>query len=346
MRMSYNLTTYFLASVASTGILLSVSGCSNSDGGTALPAGSTGGAPISGVGGGGGAVVPGLGGAAGAPQGLGGTPSGVTTTPGVGVGGTPSQTTPVVGAGGSPVTQTTAASAGGTTAQGGATSTDPCAKTPCTVATCTPVKPTSALLTDFSSNSGKFQSSAVEWWKEFFGGTYVYPKLDLCAATQPPTTLSEEFTAGSWHILGTVGDYSGFGMYFAPCVVDMSAYRGVSFTISGNAGAAGTVKLTVATAGNTKLEADNCMSNTATCTAANCVPGGKDITVSATPTTVTVLWADLLGGAPETAINAAQITGLAFAATWDWAWTTGGGGVPTEHQYPIDIVVDDVTLVQ
>jgi hypothetical protein len=47
--------------------------------------------------------------------------------------------------------------------------------------------------------------------------------------------ITSDVTGNNWHISGTIGDYSGFGLGFDGCSrVDASAYRGISFTISGS----------------------------------------------------------------------------------------------------------------
>jgi hypothetical protein len=124
----------------------------------------------------------------------------------------------------------------------------------------------------------------------------------------------------------------------------MSDYTGVSFVISGTAGTE--LTFTVGTVENTKAAADTCPPTVATCTATDCAPNKKTITLTDTPTTVTVLWTDLTGGAPSTSVKPAQITNMAFAMPWDWAWTVDGGGVPADHAYSVNVVIDEIRLVQ
>ena len=235
---------------------------------------------------------------------------------------------------------------GGTAVSGGAAgaagAADPCAPKSCTsTADCIATQAKSELITDFSNNASDFRSAAVEWWKELFGGTYVYPALDACKATQPSNPLTQTFTDGSWHIAGTVGNYSGFGLWLAPCMADFSAYKGISFTISGNAGATGAVMMSVATAATSKPDSGTCSPNTATCvetTASPCTAASKSIPVTAVPTTVTVLWSDLTGGSPEASPGASAITSIAWGFDWLWSNTAA-------NNYAVDLVIDDLKLV-
>jgi hypothetical protein len=239
--------------------------------------------------------------------------------------------------------------AGGASASGGtagaAGATDPCAPKSCaSTADCTAAAPTQALLTDFSSNSGDFKGTATEWWTKLFGGTYLYPALDACATTQPANPLTQDFSDGTWHITGTVGNYSGFGLWFSPCMADFSAYKGISFKISGNVGTTAAVVMTVSTAATSKKDATTCSPNTATCVdgdtdATKCAPASKSIPVTSTATTVTVLWTDLTGGVPVASPSAASIVGIGWALDWLWSNTA-------TNNYAVDFVIDDITLVQ
>src|SRR5262249_35051794 len=108
----------------------------------------------------------------------------------------------------------------------------------------------------------------------YFGGTYIYPTActNACVLLQAPspTPLSQDLGHGNWHITGSVGTYSGFGISMsqrtmpidtvtgtAPyagnpyAMMDASAYSGISFTISGDAGASGNVILQMASAATT-----------------------------------------------------------------------------------------------
>jgi hypothetical protein len=231
---------------------------------------------------------------------------------------------------------------------------DPCAPGTCeTVGDCASVTPESALITDFSmlSDTNVFHSDSKEWWLEFFGGPYVYPGFDQCAETQQDPLLAQEFSEESWHITGTVGTYAGAGMWFAPCNVDMSAYSGISFTISGNVGPTGSILFNVATAANSAPSTNpanpNCHPNQNRCAPADpaqpwlsCANNVFTVSdIDETPRTVTVLWEELVGGMPEATTNAAELRGIGLALDWQFEYTAADA-------YAVDFTIDDVTLVE
>ena len=114
--------------------------------------------------------------------------------------------------------------------------------------------PTAAMaaLTDFSPLDGGAASTGS--WGDFStifsGSAYDYPNGTAMYA------LTSDMSMGNWHMTGMVGDYSGFGLSFNNCnKVDLSAFSGISFTISGTApspiaASANIVTLTVGTAGD------------------------------------------------------------------------------------------------
>jgi hypothetical protein len=258
-----------------------------------------------------------------------------------------------------------AATTGGSTGTGG-TGTgggDPCAPAaPCstTPTTCTAVAPTNALITDWAdlnpANSGFVDSdhfsTAANWWTAFFGGPYVYPANAQCSAVP----LSQTITAHSWHITGAVGDaagdYSGFGLWFSPCMANFSAYGGISFTISGSAGSTGRVRLAVRSSSNSVHSAAVCNSNVGTCVATDastCADASANITLTSTPATVTLRWSDFTGGFPSTNPNPAEITSMEFQLPdpYTYPWDNDAGAVvrTLSNPYNVDITVGDITLV-
>src|SRR6185312_15217162 len=104
--------------------------------------------------------------------------------------------------------------------------------------------------------------------------------------------LNLDLSGGTLHVTGSAAAFAGFGVAF-DCV-DASTYSGVSFKISGNAGASGMLSVAVDT------EADTPRESGGTCVAGPtmCFPPAKNIAVSAGTTTVSVAWADLMGGMP------------------------------------------------
>jgi hypothetical protein len=243
---------------------------------------------------------------------------------------------------------------GGSSGAAGSGGEDPCAPGTCeSVGDCAPVTPQSALITDFSmlNENNAFHSESKEWWLEFYGGAYVYPGFDQCAETQVEPRLEQSFDGESWHITGTVATYAGAGLWLAPCNVDMSAYSGISFTISGNVGPTGTIVFAVGTAANmapsTNPRFPNCHPNQN-----RCVPADPEapwescahnvFTVSGiheTPLTVTIPWVEFIGGMPEATTNPTEIREIGFALDWQFAYTEADA-------YAVDLTVDDVTLVE
>jgi hypothetical protein len=168
----------------------------------------------------------------------------------------------------------------------------------------------------------------------------------------PATAMKQDLTQGSWHISGTVGDYSGFGLYFDNCDrVDASKYKGISFTLSG--AAPGGITMMVGTAGDTANAtwmAANGKTTAKTTDVGRCTPSqntsnqyytpgcsspAKQIVVPATASTISVLWSDFTGGTPEASVTPSEITSIA----WNFQWS--GSGTP----YAVDIVMDDLAFI-
>ena len=233
--------------------------------------------------------------------------------------------------------------AGGT--GGAAAGAGNCEETPCTPLACTPLPPPAALLTDFSNlyEGNVFGATAADgtlkpmWWTAFFGGTYVYPFEDACAAEVPPHPLLSERVDGLWHISGTVGAYSGFGLWFEPCMIDTSAYRGLAFDIGGDVGTTGSLSFAISTSGN--LEPLLCKTNVGTCdpTEAACARAATPVLIPAEPETVTVDFAALRGGVPEDTVNPAEITAI------EWIFDCSSC---LDSPYDVDVTIDNVRLIE
>jgi hypothetical protein len=272
-------------------------------------------------------------------------------------------------AGGAGATGTTSASAGAaeagktrasdsTSSAGGSisASTSTCGPKCTTPTTCEPSVIASGItaLTDFSSNLDSdhfFHSGGVGDWISLFGGTWVAPvAADPCATTPAVNPLAQSFTEGNWHITGTIapGKWAGAGIWFATSaacpVFDFSAYSGFSFTIAGNAGPTGSIKVTVGTASNSAPNTDTtsanftCYSNAATCSGATCTAASVTVAdITTTPQTVKVMFADLKGGAPVSTPDPKEITGIGINPNIDWS------GTGTE--YSLDLIIDDLVLI-
>jgi hypothetical protein len=177
------------------------------------------------------------------------------------------------------------------------------------------------------------------------GGVSYYPN----AGSYP---LTVDVTKGNFHITGTVGDYSGFGLYFENCNrVDASSFQGISFAISGSVqGSALTFGM--GTVGDTPSAAwlrDVGGKVTATPTdAGRCIPTSGNqyyhpgcvdplVQISATPSPSVrnVLWSDFTGGAPEASVTPSEIVSI----YWYFPWSSGA------TPYPLDLVIDDLQFI-
>ena len=205
-------------------------------------------------------------------------------------------------------------------------------------------KPTTALITDFTyipSDGGSITDASFgDYTTTLSGGTYVYP-----------STLTSNITGGNWHVSGTVNNYSGIGVFFNKCyLLDASAYKGISFTISGTVGTTNAMTLGVPNAADTissawyaKYDAGTVAPNFGQCNPpssnqydGSCGDPQKVITVTTTPTKVTVLWSDLTGGKPQESANPCQISGNIYLF---FPWST------STTAYNVDIIVDDISFV-
>jgi hypothetical protein len=184
------------------------------------------------------------------------------------------------------------------------------------------------------------------------GGTFVYPNG---AATY---ALTSNVTASNWHVTGSVGDYSGLGLFLQDCTkIDASGYSGMSFVISGSVAKGNSVTFQVATAADdipaTWLNAHKASAATADekpnfgrCTPASSQYDGTcgsptfPVPVTATPTKVTVKWTDLVGGKPQASPTPSEITGIRWVLP-----NPDGVGTGSVTPYAVDITIDDVNFV-
>ncbi len=210
--------------------------------------------------------------------------------------------------------------------------------------------PTMASLLDFTAVDGGDGTSFGDFTPTVFSGSlYAYPPA-----------LTVDTTMGNYHLSGMVADYSGIGVALNMCnEIDLSAYDGITFTVSGSVGAAGTaantITLIVGTAAD-DIESSWLNSHKASATTADqpdsfgrCVPAGNNqydgtcatpqyvVTVTATATPVVVKWADLTGGKPSASVNPKEITSIAWVIP-----PPVGAGTPAPTPYPLDITLDDI----
>jgi hypothetical protein len=207
--------------------------------------------------------------------------------------------------------------------------------------------PTQALITDFTMAEDATDTEQItfgDFTTTFSGGTFVYPD-----------TLTSDVTDGAWHVTGTVEDYTGLGFYFSvpsgKCgLVDVSAFNGISMTVSGTLPEGRSLKMWLGTAANTVSTAwydahaitgkdpgfGRCEPASDNEYDGTCGNAEALVDVSEFPTTVSLSWADFTGGTPETTPNLAEVTAFGFYVTW---------GGATDTPYEMDLTIDDLTFI-
>jgi hypothetical protein len=196
-----------------------------------------------------------------------------------------------------------------------------------------------------------------DWGQVVVGGTYAYPAvpaLPLACGSTSDYPITSTLADGVWTISGTVGAYSGMGLwwmcrtgssgemalpiYTSNCVLDGSAYAGISFTVAGDAGPKGAVTFQVTTPSTTRVALDYA-GNPSTCGTCTTTPCGTEVSVpvSATATTFSFTWAEL--GVSET--NAIEMISFALADPCSYAT---GRCVPSP--YPVNVSIDDLKFTR
>jgi hypothetical protein len=277
-------------------------------------------------------------GAAGAGQGG----SGGGGTAGVGDGGASGAAG--AGQGGSATTGTGGTPDGGGGAGGASSTGDGVACLPVTV----------PLITDFTYMADGGSTTSVQFGDDtttFSGNEYVYP-------TSGSYVVTSDVTGNNWHISGTIGDYSGFGLSFDGCNdVDASAYKGISFTISGSVASGNFVTMDVGTLNDTVAASwlnahggtatagapGSCIpiSGTSVYSQASCADPTDTIPVTSTPTTINLMWSDFSGGKPEASVDPSGI----LTILWYFPPPLGAG-TSSVMTYTADITIDDLKFIQ
>src|SRR5664279_3618423 len=196
---------------------------------------------------------------------------------------------------------------------------------------CTPADPTMAALLDFNAvMAGATRAQFGDFFAAFSGGTYEYPAAAIVS----------DFSGMTWHMTGTVADYSGFGLYFV-CKANLSAYTGLQLDIGGtftsNGMGDGGIPAPRVTVGLAQVAdqldtAHAGMPSWGTCTA-NCNSPSRAINLGATPVTVNLPWTSFSGGTPVGALDPTAITSVFFSFPWSGASTS---------QYTVDVTIDNI----
>lgn len=182
------------------------------------------------------------------------------------------------------------------------------------------------------------------------GGTFQYPGTG-------PYPVTSDVTLDNWHLSGTIGDYSGFGLFLTGCnLVDASAFDGISFTVRGNVELMGTLTFSVGTSENdiSHLWLNSqptppdplAVPNSGTCIPANnqydgtCGSPSFTVPVTPTETTITVAWEQLSAGRPRASVDPEKLTSIV------WIFPPPpGAGTTTPVPYEADVVIDDLRFV-
>jgi hypothetical protein len=220
--------------------------------------------------------------------------------------------------------------------------------------------PAQALITNFTytpGEAGTNPTDSVHFGDDsttFSGSEYVYP-------TSGDWVITSDVTNSNWHITGTVGTYSGFGLSFDSCSrLDASAYSGISFTLSGTVGAAGTAANTITmglgtlpdTIAASWLDSHGVDGGTGTVPPGACIPTSgtnqysqstcgdptEVITVPASPAVQSLTWASFTGGKPMPVVPSDILTVYWFFPP------PVGAGTTTPTTYAVDITIDNLAF--
>jgi len=185
---------------------------------------------------------------------------------------------------------------------------------------CAGTKPTASLITDFSNLvANPMNAGNYTFIGGVLGGTFTY---------QPNALTLDTLTNTALKVTGNVHAYDGFGLYFNTCY-DASIYTGVSFNIKGYAGPKGKLSFRVQTNSNTKIDVPNSKGQCVSALADSyndCHSASFDVTVPAGGGVVTVMFSQLMNGAPVPTVNANNIVGLEWAFDWSDTPPPAAGG--------------------
>jgi hypothetical protein len=188
----------------------------------------------------------------------------------------------------------------------------------------------------------------------FSGSTFAY------SGSSSPAIMSD-YSAGTWHMTGAVGDYSGFGISL-PCAgspdstesgkANLSAYSGIQFDIvgtytsGGDGGTAPTTGLTfymgtpldsvTATYSSTPTTKvwGTCVPTSGNQYDGSCQSPGRAVSFTSTKSTVMIPWTGLVGGKPSGSLDPTQV----MSFSWVFPYTQGAA------PYNVDLTIDNIQL--
>ncbi len=210
---------------------------------------------------------------------------------------------------------------------------------------CAAPMPPSALIADFSdANDQAFGAPGVD---RVFGQTFADP------------FLIEDFAGLDWHIGGlvhTAGARFGLEWFCAgetgpttgDCVLDVSAYAGIQFTIRGDAGPDHAIDLLL---GQPVDESAISNPGCGACSAsAACVDPQVTIDLGSdgSPMTVALRWGDIARGAPSAVFDGQLLSSFAWhlhGSPADASVPVGGTPSAGLGAYAVDLTIDDVRFI-
>jgi hypothetical protein len=181
------------------------------------------------------------------------------------------------------------------------------------------------------------------------GGTFAYPSCNAFPP-EPANPLFQDFASSSWHITGTVGTYSGFGLWwevatedsgafqgYGTGVLDLSAFAGIQFDVSGDPGPLGVLTFNVQSAAQQASATTQGLATCGTCQpdAGSCLDSTASVSgITTTPRTVSLYWTDFTAKG-TTAFDPATTV----AMNWSLPWVVGA------TPYPVDITLANLQFI-
>lgn len=214
---------------------------------------------------------------------------------------------------------------------------------------CTPLAPTSSIIATFAGSSPV--AFAPFGTASLVGGTFIYPTCSS-APPEPSNPLFEDFSANNWHITGSVGAFSGFGLFwalesgqmggfptYASGPIDVSAFAGIQFDIAGNPGPLGVISFDMQSTAQQALSVDPSQPNCGICDPAGGVCNVASTTnisnFTDTSQTVRIRWNSLTNTIGP-GLDTTKVTSI----SWFFPWTQGA------TPYPVDVTLANIQFIQ